>query len=108
MSEPELLVTKAGDSQHALVVELCELYRGITAAACPSEAEAPEHNSFAMTAACMFAGTLFGHMLYTGVARPQDKRRVTESMMRNFRAGIDAGLRQATRVEREMGGSGQA
>lgn len=108
MSEPHSFVAEHDSPEHALVVHLCEMFRMAVAATCPDEDAAPKFNSIAMTAACMFAGSLFGTMLYAGLARPQDKRRVTEAMMRNFRSGIDVGLRRGARVEKEMGGSGQA
>lgn len=93
-----------GQAGHDETVHLMEMFRAVLATVQPE----PGANelSIAMTAACTFAGTMFGTLIVAGVATDQDKRRVTEAMMRNFRSGIDIGKRKALDVAaRQFGGS---
>jgi hypothetical protein len=99
--EAELRVASFGDPQHTETIELAECIRAAVAEYLGHSSD-PNRISVAMTAACMFAGSLLGTLIVSGIARDQDKRRVTESMMRNFRSGIDVGKHKALRIATEQ------
>ncbi|HEX5183558.1 MAG TPA: hypothetical protein VFW19_10455 [Allosphingosinicella sp.] len=55
----------------------------------------PMNQSYAMTAAALFAGMTAGHMIALGVLNEQDKRRAGQMLLTNFRNGIEIGKREA-------------
>lgn len=55
----------------------------------------PMNQSFAMTAAAMFAGMTAGHMIALGVLQDQDTRRAGQMILANFRNGIKIGKAEA-------------
>jgi hypothetical protein len=55
----------------------------------------PMNQSFAMTAAALFAGMTAGHMIAFGALEEGDKRRAGQMMLTNFRNGIELGKREA-------------
>jgi len=107
MSDPKMFVAAQGGPEQALIVQLVDMFRHVVASTCPSEDLAPEHNSYAMTAACMFAGSILGTMIYADLVTEAQAEAIIDSMTRNIRSGIGVGMRRATRVEREMGVGGQ-
>lgn len=67
----------------------------------------PQRYSMAMTGAAVMSGIMFGQSIVLGLATTQDRRRAVETFAKNFRTGIDIGIRQGTRIMRETA-SGQA
>lgn len=63
----------------------------------------PHDSGKLMTALTMFAGAICGELIACGLIPTQQRRKVTESMTRNFRQGVDAGLRKVARVAAEEG-----
>lgn len=104
-AEPvELRTTSAGDPQFDQIAAMIEHLQAATAPLIDIEA-GPNQLALLMTACSMFAGTLLGTLIVAGVASDQDKRRITDSMAKNFRTGIDAGKRRALRLAAdEFGG----
>lgn len=97
-------VLEQGDEQFDEMAIAVELYRSIMAAAV--ESPTPNDLSTHMSAAMVFAGTIFGSMIIGGIVRDQDKRRAVESAAHNFREGIEIGKRRALRImQEEMGGT---
>lgn len=59
-----------------------------------------------MSAAATFAGVQAGTLLAMGALKQQDRRRVGETALTNFRQGIDFGLSRAMRLATdEFGGN---
>lgn len=58
----------------------------------------PMNQSFAMTAAALFAGMTAGHMIALGALQDQDRRRAGQMMLTNFRNGIELGKAEAQRA----------
>jgi hypothetical protein len=58
----------------------------------------PMNQSFAMTAAALFAGMTAGHMIAFGVLLERDKRRAGQIMLSNFRNGIEMGKQEAQKA----------
>jgi hypothetical protein len=97
----QLRMTQQGDPEFAEVVMFAEAIR---AALAPLIMDDPNRVAKAMTAACMFAGTMFGTLIVMGLATDQDTKRTADSMRANFRSGIDVGKKRALRLEAEMFG----
>lgn len=91
--ELQTVVRQAGEAQSQRAVALVNLYQSTTRMAVPDPD--PDSLSEAMTAAAIFAGTIFGQLLVAGLVNEGDKRRAGEAMLKNFRAGIDLGRRKA-------------
>lgn len=97
----EMREADRGDREE--IQRMVEIYRFATSQLI--DAEDPNQISMAMAAACTFAGCMFGTLIIAGLAKDGDKRRVTESMMTNFRSGIDIGKQSAlTIAAEEFGG----
>jgi hypothetical protein len=92
-----------GDDVHRQLVELGEAMRSAAVALNPDPEDWLNHSSLMMTAATMLAGTLYGQMVGAGVedARPRRLRDVCEMMVRNFKSGIDVGVRRVNRLRSE-------
>lgn len=60
--------------------------------------------SVAMTAGSMFAGSHAGTLMTIGALRSQDRKRVVDAAIRNFRQGIDFGLQRGMRLFTEQAG----
>lgn len=58
----------------------------------------PMNQSYAVTAAAMFAGMTVGHMIALDVLLEQDKRRAGQAMLVNFRNGIEMGKAEARKA----------
>lgn len=63
----------------------------------------PNASGKLMCALSMFAGSICGELIGVGLVPEQQKRKIAESMSRNFRSGIDAGKRKVARVAAEEG-----
>lgn len=96
----QLQTATSGSPEHERIVQMIEIFRA-SLAACEVHWTDPMEASFVMTAASMFAGSVFGTLIATGVAEEKDKRRITESMAHNFREGIKAGKLRAERIRAE-------
>lgn len=66
----------------------------------------PHTMAKAITAAAMFAGTMFGQSIVVGIAKDGDRRRAGEMVLTNFRQGIAAGKRRGYRIAAELGEGG--
>jgi hypothetical protein len=55
----------------------------------------PMNQSYAISAAALFAGMTVGHMIALGVLRDGDRRRAGQAMLANFRVGIEFGKDEA-------------
>ena len=60
--------------------------------------------SVIMSAAATFAGIQAGSLMAIGALRTQDRKRVGEAALKNFRQGIDFGLNRGLRIGTEMHG----
>ena len=107
MSEAAKLFTvHSGDSQHERTVEIVEYLREVSVPIIGLvDDEWSDRASELMTALCVFAGSLLGTMIIADIATDKDKKRITDSMAKNFRAGIEAGKHRAMRVMTELDGS---
>jgi hypothetical protein len=102
------LVASEGDPTHVLCVELTERLRA--AAVGSTGLDMPEEMALIMTAAAMFAGTIYGTMVAVGIetdTRPKRLREAGELVVRNFCTGVEVGKMRAERIEREMFGGPQ-
>lgn len=99
---PTYRVAEQGDPMFDRTTALVDVFREALAVVTPT----PDHNDLitAMTAACVFAGTLAGTLIGTGLLRDQDKRRLVKNMEHNFRQGIDIGKRRALNIAAEQFG----
>jgi ABC-type methionine transport system ATPase subunit len=95
----------ANSSEHAKIAAICMHLEQVTAPLIAEAADQVELTSQMITAACTFAGTLFGKLIIAGVATDQDKRKATEVAAKNFRSGIEIGKKAAMRVACEEFGS---
>ena len=105
--EAKLRVAEPGSPEQATVIDMVEFIRAATVPLLePIDDDWPNRSALLMTALSMFAGALLGALIVADVAKDQDKKRITDSMAKNFRAGIDVGKRRAARVlADEYGGS---
>lgn len=62
----------------------------------------PINQSFALTAAALFAGMTAGHMIALGNLEERDKRRAGQMVLVNFRNGIVLGKNEAQRAMLEQ------
>ncbi|HVQ09543.1 MAG TPA: hypothetical protein VMS43_14015 [Allosphingosinicella sp.] len=62
----------------------------------------PVNQSYALTAAALFAGITVGHMIALGVMKEQDKRRAGQVILTNFRNGIELGKNEARKAMLEQ------
>lgn len=60
------------------------------------------NQSYAMTAAALFAGMTAGHMIAVGALDEKDKRRAGQMVLTNFRNGIELGKSEARRAMLEQ------
>ncbi len=58
----------------------------------------PMNQSYAMTAAAMFAGMTAGHMIALGVLEDKDQRRAGMMVLTNFRNGVKVGKSEARKA----------
>lgn len=62
--------------------------------------------SVAMSAAATFSGSHAGTLMAMGALRSQDRKRVGEAALTNFRQGLDIGLKRGMRIgQAECGGT---
>lgn len=70
-----------------------------------TEAEDPRDGlTIIMTAAAMFAGVQGGTLLAMGALQNQDRRRMVETAMTNFRQGVEFGLKRGLHVGADVAG----
>lgn len=62
----------------------------------------PMNQSYAMTAAALFAGMTMGHMIALGAAIEKDKRRAGLMVLTNFRNGLTLGKSEARKAMLEQ------
>lgn len=98
--EVELRVAASGSEDWALVAEMAE-YMRMAITPLMERVEDPRHFlALAMTAGVMFGGTHYGMLIAMG-DMPDNKRQLRKSLemvSRNFKSGIDVGIRKATRL----------
>lgn len=63
----------------------------------------PNESGKLMCALAMFAGSICGELIGVGLVPDAQKKKLTDSMARNFRSGIDAGKRKVARVAAQEG-----
>lgn len=98
MSGPDLRIATAGDDEFAQIIAMVEVIHKATAPLISESLNARQAHGYLMVAAAMFAGSICGSMIVLGDVRDQDKKRMTDSMARNFREGIDVGKRRTARI----------
>lgn len=103
MTPPDLKIARAGDAAHLEVAMLANVLAEAIMPYLASHHDPRNARALVMTAAAMFSGAQLGELIAMGEARDQDKKRYTDSMMRNFRQGIDVGKRKVARVMTESG-----
>jgi len=93
----------AEDEQKDQIFEIVEKIRAATHSERADDIEL--HLSFCMTAAAIYIGTQFG-IAVAGGLQTNDlaaKKKVKRMIARNFDAGVDVGLRAASRIAKEDG-----
>lgn len=99
--EIKIKLLDAGSADHDSIIQMVEIYRMATVANMAGEGTDPNELARAMVAAVIYAGSIFGALIVAGFATDQDKRRACDSMVRNFRSGIEVGKIKATRLAKE-------
>jgi hypothetical protein len=97
--EPELRAA-IGDERNEVMLWVETFRMTVAGNSDPSDIQ---QLGYAMAAASIFAGTLLGKLIVAGLVDEKDKRRMTESMAKNYRSGIDIGRKAGLRVAAEMG-----
>lgn len=84
-----------GDPHFDRAIQFVEAFRGAIADMLFDDAQ---DLAIAQSAACLFAGMIFGTMIVGGMVEERDKRRAGEVALNAFREGIKVGKRRAMRI----------
>jgi hypothetical protein len=96
---------KPGDPWFELLFAMMEAMREATTPILDQAFDDPRDAlSVLMSSAATFAGVQAGTLMATGALRQQDKKRVCEAALKNFRQGIDFGLNRGLRIGTEQHG----
>lgn len=101
MADIQLRTAEANSSELAEIMSMADDMRDALVAG--RDWSDPQSMGFAMVAAAMLSGMMFGQLIAMGAAREQDRRKVGESILANFRMGTEAGRSRAARIAAEMG-----
>lgn len=93
-----------GDPMFDACFRVMDLMREATAAFVEQQPDPRDGLTIVMTAAAIFAGVQAGTLMAMGELRQQDRRRLGEAALHNFRQGIDFGLNRGLRIATEEGG----
>lgn len=109
MSDMEM--RQAGIAEKDELFAMCDALREAAIPFVARDLASVDPNRIAMmtAAAGIFSGILFGELIAMGVAQDRDRKRVIDSLGKNFKSGVDIGKKHAFRVaEMLAGGSGNA
>lgn len=97
-------VGKVGDPMFEACIDAMERMREAVADIVMAQDDPRDGLSIIMTAGAMFAGVQAGSLMSMGEFRSQDKRRLGEAALHNFRQGLDMGLRRGLRIGTDVVG----